>query len=130
MDYNEIVRRMRAGESSDDIAKDLAAMLNKAETTLAEEKTKSNRESEFSKACATAAEAMNAALAAYGRLMNKNYGALHWDGEMCKSIIKTAVGFNDILGVMSVGSNKPIPDSNDDSFDRAVEKFFKEFNIT
>lgn len=127
MDYNDIVRRMRAGESSDDIAKDLAAMLNKTEATLAEEQSKSKRESEFSKACATAAEAMNAALAAYGRLMNKNYGSLHWDGEMCKSIIKTAVGFNDILGVMS---NKPIPESNDDSFDRAVEKFFKEFNIT
>ena len=115
MDYTDILRRMRAGETADTIAEDMAKMLNQAEQELEKERSKSKREKELKEHCAAAADALKV----YSDMTNKNYDSLRYDGDMCERIIKTAVGISNIFTPIQNCVNE------DDDFERAVEKFLR-----
>lgn len=118
MDYKDILRRMRAGESTDSIANEMAKMLNQAEQELEKERSKSKMEKDFRDSCAAAAEALNKALDVYGAMNGKDYTKLHYDTDMCECIIKTVTSISNLF----------VPEDEDDSdsaFERAVEKFLR-----
>lgn len=133
MTYEDILARMRKGESADDIADEMAKMLNKAQKQVAEEEKANEQENEFMQACNEAAEAMNYALDVYGAWKNINVGELAWDADMCAMIVQTVVGFGDLISTFNVKPAGPTevkkPKSNDETFDDVVARFLRANNI-
>lgn len=64
---DEILARMRKGETADDIADELAKALNAAQKIYDDERTKSRYKADYDNACVRAAVAMNDAIDAYAR---------------------------------------------------------------
>lgn len=133
MTYEDILARMRKGESADDIADEMAKMLNKAQKQVAEEEKANEQENEFMQACNEAAEAMNYALDVYGAWKNVNVGELAWDADMCAMIVQTVVGFGDLINVFNAKPVGPTevkkPKSGDETFDDVVARFLRANNI-
>ena len=135
MTYEDILARMRKGETADDIADEMAKMLNKAQKQVAEEARTNQKEEDYKFACGEAADAMNEALAAYATWKNVDVSGLSWDADMCANIVDVVVNFKDLLTVLGVTEDKKAgretkAHSGDDTFDATVSKFFKEFGIT
>lgn len=135
MTYEDILARMRKGETADDIADEMAKMLNKAQKQVAEEARTNQKEEDFKFACAEAANAMNYALEKYALWKNVDVSELGWDADMCANIIDMVINFKDLLVVLGATDNKKAgretkTRSGDDTFDATVSKFFKEFGIT
>lgn len=135
MTYKDILARMRKGETADDIADEMAKMLNKAQKQVAEEIRTNQKEEDFKFACGDAADAMNYALEKYALWKNIDVSDLGWDSDMCANIIDMVVNFKDLLSVLGVSDSKKAvretkTRSGDDTFDATVSKFFKEFGIT
>lgn len=133
MTYEDILARMRKGESADDIADEMAKMLNRAQKQVAEEEKANEQENEFMQACNEAAEAMNYALDVYGAWKNVNVGELAWDADMCAMIVQTVVGFGDLINVFNAKPAGPTEvkksKSNDETFDEVVARFLRANNI-
>lgn len=123
--YEDILARMRRGDTADNIADELAKMLNKAQTQIAEEEKRSKKQQEFDKACAEAAEAMNYALDTYGALTGKNTSNAVYTADSVASIVKMATGFSDIVTKMK----RDVETYDDDDFDAIVNKFLRANNI-
>ena len=96
---DEILARMRKGETADDIANEMAKALNAAQKVIEEEKSKSKKEQWFKEACAVAASSMNNALDAYGGWKGIDVDDLTWDADMCADIIKIACELNKVIDV-------------------------------
>ena len=135
MTYEDILARMRKGETADDIADEMAKMLNKAQKQVAEEARTNQKEEDFKFACAEAADAMNEALQRYAAWKGVDVSDLGWDADMCASIVDMVVNFKDLVAVLGMTEDKKAgretkARSGDDTFDATVSKFFKEFGIT
>ena len=135
MTYEDILARMRKGETADNIADEMAKMLNKAQKQVAEEARTNQKEEDFKFACADAAAAMNYALKKYALWKNIDVSDLDWDADMCASIVDMVVNFKDLLALLGASENKKAvreikTHSGDDTFDATISKFFKEFGIT
>lgn len=124
---DEILARMRNGETADTIADELAKVLNLAQKALIAEQANSKKETKYKEACANATAAINEALDAYADWKGVDMGEYKWDVETCAGIIELLAGFGDLLSVLGL-SNKS-EEAKDDTFEDIVDRFMRENNI-
>lgn len=134
---DELMARMRNGESTDSIADELAKMLNMAEKAIAEEQTKSKNEKWFYEACAAAADAMNLALEAYADWQGLSFPAsMEMDEDSIVEVVKAYFGLDKFMNIINdTIKNKPRNNheiginTNDKDFDTAVNDFLRKYDL-
>jgi len=103
---DEILARMRNGESADNIADELAKMLNLAQKELAKEQSKSKSETDFKRACENAADAVNDALDAYAHWKDTDMSDYMWTAETAANIIELLSSIGDLLDLFDLSPAK------------------------
>ena len=135
---DELMARMRNGESTDSIADELAKMLNMAEKAIAEEQTKSKNERWFHEACAQAADAMNLALEAYADWQGLSFpSSMEMDADSIAEVAKAYFGLDKFINIINdTIKNKPAEiknkfgiNTNDKDFDAAVNDFLRKYDL-
>ena len=117
--YNDILLRLRKGETDADIAREMANTLNKAVKAYdAEKAAKSKKEETYKTACETATRAMNDALKAYGALNDIDMSEFYWDKKTCYTTIES---YSLVKGVVNIVTNK-----NHSDFDSVMKKFLND----
>ena len=85
--YDEILARLRKGEDTEKIAREMTEALNKASKDYEAENSRSQKQKEFEKECANAANAMNKAILAYARLEGVDMEQYLWNADNCAKTI-------------------------------------------
>ena len=128
-----MLNRMRDGATTEDLAKELAALLNKAEAAYNEEQEAVKWEETFEEACEDAANAFNNALDIYGGWKNTDMSKYLYDGKMVREIIESLNTGYKFVEIMTDILRETVPmkknRSGDMTFDEALAKFFKDNNI-
>jgi len=127
---DEILARMRNGESADNIADEIAQMLNLAQKELAKEQATNQKEIAYKRACEKASEAVNDALDAYAHWKDVDMSEYMWDTDIAMSIIEMLTTIGELLSIFT--PDKPAgtaKKSNNKDFESIVEKFLRDNNI-
>ena len=132
---DELIARLRNGETVDNIADELAKMLNLAEKAVKEEESKSKNEKWFHDACAQAADAMNLALEAYSVWQDLSFPtSMEMDADSIAEVAKAYFGLDKFMHIQndSIKTIQKAPDTvntNDKSFDKAVNDFLRKYDL-
>lgn len=136
---DELLARMRNGESADSIADEMAQMLNLAQKELVKEQATNQKEIAYKRACEKASDAVNDALDAYAHWKNVDMSEYMWDTDTAMSIIELLSAFGEIFalfkpekpaGTATVNTKSPgTSDIGITDFEKVVERFLHENNI-
>lgn len=131
--YEDMLNRMREGATTEDLAKELAELLNKAEATYNAEQEAFRWEENFENACEDAANALNNALDIYGGWKNIDMSLFLYDGKMVREIIEGLLTGHKFVELITDVLREAAPTkknrNGDVTFDEALAKFFKDNNI-
>jgi hypothetical protein len=138
---DEILARMRNGESADNIADEMAQMLNLAQKELAKEQATNQKEIAYKRACEKASDAVNDALDAYAHWKDVDMSEYMWNADTAMSIIELLSTFGELISLFTPDKpasttatiNTKKPNSGSDigvmDFENIVEKFLRDNNI-
>ena len=130
--YEDMLNRMREGATTEDLAKELADLLNKAEAAYNEEQEAVRWEEDFEEACTDVANAFNNALDIYGGWKNIDMSPYLYDTKMVRDIIEgliTGHKFVEMIGDVIREATSPKKNNSNMTFDDVLAKFFKDNGI-